>query len=94
MSKSRHHSTKQQQDDIVCNNNSFFDFIKICTCILLWHCLLHVLHQNGAEIDLHYAAIHITERRSTQGKKKNELSLEESVYSQVKLWIQLLVCVG
>uniref|UniRef100_A0A3P8RWE9 Ig-like domain-containing protein n=1 Tax=Amphiprion percula TaxID=161767 RepID=A0A3P8RWE9_AMPPE len=34
--------------------------------------------------DLNYAALHFSGRKATQGKKKTELTPEESVYSQVK----------
>ncbi|XP_036932359.1 uncharacterized protein LOC119007092 isoform X5 [Acanthopagrus latus] len=34
--------------------------------------------------DLNYAALHLSGRRATSGRKKNEVETEESVYSQVK----------
>ncbi|XP_017263639.3 uncharacterized protein LOC108231228 [Kryptolebias marmoratus] len=39
---------------------------------------------DGDDNDLNYAALHLSGGRATRGNKKNELKMEESVYSQVK----------
>uniref|UniRef100_A0A671XXH7 Ig-like domain-containing protein n=1 Tax=Sparus aurata TaxID=8175 RepID=A0A671XXH7_SPAAU len=45
-------------------------------------------HLSAAQVeggdDLNYAALHLTGRKATRGRKKKELKTEESVYSQVR----------
>lgn len=40
--------------------------------------------QTDSGDDLHYAALHLSGRGATAGRKKKEEETEESVYSQVK----------
>lgn len=47
--------------------------------------------QTDSGDDLNYAALHLSGRGATAGRKKKEEETEESVYSQVKRWMWICV---
>uniref|UniRef100_A0A671Y0C7 Ig-like domain-containing protein n=1 Tax=Sparus aurata TaxID=8175 RepID=A0A671Y0C7_SPAAU len=56
--------------------------------IALVMAIICLSHLSAAQVeggdDLNYAALHLTGRKATRGRKKKELKTEESVYSQVR----------
>ena len=42
--------------------------------------------------DLNYAALPLTGRKATSGRKKKEPKTEESVYSQLRCWMYVITC--